>query len=88
MDRYFPDEGPFRRELYPKHCEFFRNGTVARERCFMAGNHYTAPRGAFSFRPSSSGSRPGNIQNCLHRLERDTWTWSRRHFFCGRQLVR
>jgi phage terminase large subunit-like protein len=38
IDRYFPDEGEFRRELYPKHCEFFRNGAIARERCFMAGN--------------------------------------------------
>ncbi len=36
--RYFHDDGPFRRELYPKHVEFFRAGREHRERCFMAGN--------------------------------------------------
>lgn len=35
---YYPDDGPLRRELYPKHLEFFRAGTVHRERCMMAGN--------------------------------------------------
>ena len=34
----FPDEGPFRRELYPKHMEFFAAGKDEMERCFMAGN--------------------------------------------------
>ena len=34
----FPDEGPLRRELYPKHVEFFRAGQEEMERCFMAGN--------------------------------------------------
>lgn len=34
----YPDEGPLRRELYPKHLEFFRAGVTHRERCFMAGN--------------------------------------------------
>lgn len=35
---YFPDAGPLRRELYPKHLEFFEAGARYRERCFMAGN--------------------------------------------------
>jgi phage terminase large subunit-like protein len=35
---YFPVAGPLRRELYPKHLEFFRAGADTRERCFMAGN--------------------------------------------------
>lgn len=35
---YFPDEGPFRRELYQKHLEFFEKGKYYRERCFMAAN--------------------------------------------------
>jgi hypothetical protein len=26
IDSYYPDEGPLRRELYPKHLEFFRAG--------------------------------------------------------------
>jgi phage terminase large subunit-like protein len=34
----FPDTGPFRRELYPKHIEFFGAGATETERCFMAGN--------------------------------------------------
>jgi len=38
IDSLFPGEGPYRRELYPKHMEFFRAGAVARERLFMAAN--------------------------------------------------
>lgn len=34
----FPATGPFRRELYAKHCEFFRAGKEHRERAFIAGN--------------------------------------------------
>lgn len=34
----FPDTGPLRRELYPKHSEFFRLGATCDERVFMAGN--------------------------------------------------
>lgn len=35
---YFPDAGPLRRELYPKHLEFFRLGLEHEERCCMAAN--------------------------------------------------
>lgn len=35
---YYPDTGPLRRELYPKHLDFFRAGLEHRERCMMAGN--------------------------------------------------
>lgn len=34
----FPPTGPLRRELYPRHMEFFRAGAVRRTRCFLAGN--------------------------------------------------
>ncbi len=34
----FPEEGPFRRELYPKHSEFFAAGRWFTERLFMAAN--------------------------------------------------
>lgn len=34
----FPDEGPHRRELYPRHMDFFAAGKTARERVFLAGN--------------------------------------------------
>lgn len=37
-DYYFPDTGPHRRELYPKHMDFFRATRYFREICFMAGN--------------------------------------------------
>lgn len=35
---YFPDTGEFRRELYPKHIEFFEAGAKYKERLFMAAN--------------------------------------------------
>jgi phage terminase large subunit-like protein len=38
IDTMFPDEGPLRRELYPKHLEFFAAGARYRERCAMAAN--------------------------------------------------
>lgn len=34
----FPTGGPLRRELYPKHIEFFEAGSKVRERVFMAAN--------------------------------------------------
>lgn len=38
FETLFPDTGPFRRDLYPKHTEFFAMGALYRERCFMAAN--------------------------------------------------
>jgi phage terminase large subunit-like protein len=38
IDRYYRDSGPLRRELYPKHLEFFRAGREHDSRLFMAGN--------------------------------------------------
>lgn len=38
IKQLFPNEGPFRRELYAKHLEFFRAGQYHKERLFMAGN--------------------------------------------------
>jgi len=35
---YFPNSGPFRRELYRKHLEFFAAGAEHQERAFMGGN--------------------------------------------------
>lgn len=35
---YYPDVGPLRRELYPKHLEFFAAGAKYRERAAMAAN--------------------------------------------------
>ncbi len=36
--RYFPDTGPHRRALYPKHLEFFEAGRSFAQRLFMAAN--------------------------------------------------
>lgn len=38
LETMFPDTGPLRRALYPKHTEFFRLGATNSERVFMAGN--------------------------------------------------
>jgi len=38
IESMFPDTGPLRRELYPRHLEFFLSGAVNDERVFMAGN--------------------------------------------------
>lgn len=38
LHQFFPDQGPFRRELYRKHIEFFDAGRVKKERLFMAAN--------------------------------------------------
>lgn len=35
---YYRDEGPLRRELYPKHVQFFEAGNVHQERGFLGGN--------------------------------------------------
>lgn len=38
IDRYYPDTGPLRRELYSKHLQFFEAGATRRERAFLAAN--------------------------------------------------
>lgn len=38
IDNYYPDDGPLRRELYPKHMAFFRAGAEHRERLMLAAN--------------------------------------------------
>ena len=38
IDDYYPDEGPHRRGLYVKHCEFFTLGSEHKERCLLGGN--------------------------------------------------
>lgn len=43
---YYPETGPLRRELYPRHMEFFRHGANERERLFMAANRVGKTEGA------------------------------------------
>lgn len=46
LSTYYPDTGPLRRELYPKHMEFFRLGAAKRERLFLAANRIGKTEGA------------------------------------------
>lgn len=46
LESYYPDSGPLRRELYPKHLEFFRIGAKKRERLFIAANRVGKTEGA------------------------------------------
>lgn len=43
---YYPTDGPLRRELYPKHLEFFEAGAKYRERAFIAANRIGKTEGA------------------------------------------
>jgi len=63
---YFPDSGPLRRELYPKHVEFFAAGARFKERLFMAAN-----------RIGKSGA--GAFETCCHvtGLYPDWWVGKR-----------
>jgi len=36
--KWFPTEGPYRYDRYPKHMQFFKAGLIHRERLFMAAN--------------------------------------------------
>lgn len=38
LSTYYPDEGPLRRDLYPKHVKFFAAGLHHRERLMLAAN--------------------------------------------------
>lgn len=43
---YYPESGPLRRELYPKHLQFFKAGADKKERLFMAANRIGKTEGA------------------------------------------
>jgi phage terminase large subunit-like protein len=47
--RYFPDTGPLRRALYPKHREFFAAGRTHRTRLLCAANRVGKTEGAGGF---------------------------------------
>lgn len=59
FESFFPDEGPLRRELYPRHLEFFRAGSTHTERLFQAGNRVgKTVAGAFEVTPHMTGKYP------------------------------
>jgi phage terminase large subunit-like protein len=67
IDTYFPDEGPFRRELYPKQMEFFAAGATFRERAAISSNR-------------SGKSESGAFEAACHLTGRYPKWWKGRKF--------
>lgn len=64
----YPDSGPLRRELYPKHLDFFRAGAVHHERLFLAANRVGKTEGV------------GGYEVTLHLTGRYPSWWEGRRF--------
>lgn len=65
---YYPDKGPLRRELYPKHIGFFDAGAEYRQRLFMAANRVGKTEGG------------GGYETVIHLLgDYPSW-WKGRRF--------
>jgi phage terminase large subunit-like protein len=57
--QFFQDTGAFRRELYPKHIDFFAAGAKYKQRGFIAGNQVgKSETGAFETRCHATGKYP------------------------------
>lgn len=65
---YYPEAGPLRRELYPKHLSFFEAGTRYRERLMMAANRVGKTEGV------------GGYEVVLHLTGRYPDWWAGRRF--------
>lgn len=65
---YYPDTGPLRRELYPKHMQFFEAGATFRERCLLGGNRTGKTEGT------------GGIETAYHLTGRYPAWWKGRRF--------
>lgn len=52
IDSFYPDSGPLRRELYPKHLAFIKAGAVHRERGFRAAHRVGKTEGVGSYEVS------------------------------------
>src|ERR1700744_4932602 len=68
IQAYFPETGPLRRELYPKHLEFFRAGLEHRERLMLAANRVGKTEGI------------GGYESALHLTGRYPDWWEGRRF--------
>lgn len=64
----YPETGPLRRELYPRHMEFFEAGARYRERCFLAANRVGKTEGA------------GGYETTLHLIGDYPHWWKGRRF--------
>jgi phage terminase large subunit-like protein len=72
---YFPDTGPLRRELYPKHMAFFTAGLTHPERAFIAANRVgkTESGGGYEFVMHATGRYPEWWPG--RRFDRPTRQW-------------
>lgn len=72
--RMFPDEGPLRRELYPRHLEFMRLGATHPTRCFMAANRVGKTQcGSFEMTCHLTGRYPDWWEG--HRFDHPVDVW-------------
>lgn len=65
---YYPDDGPLRRELYPRHLEFFAAGAKYRERLMLAGNRVGKTEGV------------GGYETALHLTGQYPHWWQGKRF--------
>jgi len=72
---YYPETGSLRRELYPKHMEFFRVGATYRERCFMAANRIGKTEGAGGYETALhlTGRYPGWWEGSIYDAPVKFW---------------
>lgn len=68
IENYYPPDGPFSREQYPRHLEFFALGSEHRERCFLAANRVGKTEGV------------GAYEVTLHLTGRYPSWWAGRRF--------
>lgn len=68
LQKYYPDQGPLRRELYVKHLEFFEAGSGKRERLMLAANRIGKTEGV------------GGYECVLHATGRYPKWWKGRRF--------
>lgn len=72
---YYPDTGPLRRELYPKHLAFFAAGREWRQRLFLAGNRVGKSRvAAYELTCHMTGKYPSWWQG--RRFEKAVECWA------------
>jgi phage terminase large subunit-like protein len=70
----FPDSGPLRRELYPKHLEFFRASATHNEVAFIAGNRCgKTVAGAYATTLHLTGLYPEWWQGRRFECATDVW---------------
>lgn len=65
---YYPETGPFRRDLYPKHMGFFDAGSEYRQRLFMAANRVGKTEGG------------GGYETALHLIGEYPLWWKGKRF--------